>query len=471
MTCLSKLPVEILTRICQFVGRMSANPLQNLCLANKTFNEIGSPWLIQRWSHSQDCPTPHMIPFLLRLLEHPKLRKQIKSLGIIYESTLGAPHTSIELDKKTRSHLSKTAASDVNMETYYLASLCAHIQRGYEDALAVLFLAWCPGLTHLSLTIPQFSVIEGDHSHILTFAREAILQLTRDEETGENLPLAELRHIELHCYDRWHWFYYEMATMFFHLPKLKSLLISGLSDFPTIEMDWTGEYADRYTLPISDASSTIEELILTKAGLASDGLETLLIGIKNLRKLKIQLSHSPQEDIPDREQIAETIKICQGTLEEYDIQIESHRCLLDPDSRNLDYDLLADEILLVEDIYQDFIHLRRISCPMTDLLCQVPDDTEHKLNIILSRLPGSIEYLKPRCPDMVNGWVSSEERAKPYTEAFVKLLNQAGSGQWFHNLKVLDLSETFVDDPDTVDIVRLKDIAKSRGVQLLLHQG
>ncbi|KAF5230963.1 hypothetical protein FAUST_9562 [Fusarium austroamericanum] len=447
MASLVKLPVETIDKICQFLVLLSTESLRSLCLANKHLNQIGSPWLIHRWDNSQECEEPTTEQFVLHLFRHPECRKKVKRLSIGYALELGQSNPSVvDLDSETLLALSQAAASDVKMESEYLNQLCSDIERGSVDALNVLLLAWCTGVTHLSITVPPFSIFDDEHCHVLTFAKQAIVQLLHETHI-KDLPFAEVRHLELLS------------------PAKDSVArdISGTFD------PFHGHYARRYAMAIPHASSKIEELVLRNVDFIGDGLSTLLCGVGNLKKLTLRPTFDPTREATDREEIAEALSsMCQDSVEEIDLRTDRRGYLLNPESLKLDYDFLAEEILMRQDIYKDFVNLRRLSCPMADLLTVDSDNEEHKTSLVPGKLPESIEYLKPRCYDMVNTWTSKDPSLQPYIEVFVRILEEAGPGQRLCNLKVLDLSYAFANDPDTDGIVTMKVLADDRGITLLL---
>ncbi|KAM0387759.1 hypothetical protein ACHAQC_010410 [Fusarium culmorum] len=477
MASFAKLPVETIDRICQFLVRLSTESLRNLCLANKHLNQIGSPWLIHRWDNSQECAEPTTERFVLHLFRHPELRKKVKRLSIGYALELGQSNPSVVgLDNETLAALSQAAASDVKMESEYRNQLCSDIERGSVDALNVLLLAWCTGVNHLSITVPPFSIFDDEHGHVLTFAKQAIVRLLH-ETPSKDLPFAEVRHLEVHhCHTHNHLFF-GAVTSFFHLPKIQSVVISRIHDRATHLEVWSngtfdpyhGHYARRYAMAIPYASSKIEELVLRNIDFIGDGLSTLLHGVGNLKKLTLRPTFDPTQEATDREEIAEALSsMCQDSVEEIDLRTDRRGYLLNPESLKLDYDFLAEEILIRQDIYKDFINLRRLSCPMADLLTVDSDNDEHKTSLVPGKLPESIEYLKPRCYDMVNTWISKDPSLQPYIEVFIRILEEAGPGQRLCNLKVLDLSYAFANDPDTDGIVTMKVLADDRGITLLL---
>ncbi|RGP63925.1 hypothetical protein FSPOR_8252 [Fusarium sporotrichioides] len=477
MASLVKLPVETLHRIGHFLARLSTESLRNLCLANKTFNQICSPWLIYRWGNSQECAEPGIERFVMHLFRRPELRKKVKSLSIGYALAVGVSDLwHVNLDREILRALAQAAASDIKMEPEYLTSLCSDIERGYSDALNVLLLAWCTGVTHLSITIPPFELLDGEHSHVLTFTKQAILRLLPDEASAEELPLGEVRHFELHHSYKDHPVFFEIPFVFFHLPKIKSLVTSGLCDHHSylasrrpncdgsIGPLWF-DYASRYAMSLPDASSNIEELEFANFRLTRAGLPTLLLGIRNLKKLALHPYRDPEGIDPeeDRLWISEHLEICQDSLEEIDLQTEPPGDILDPDTLRLEHGRVYDKIREVtKDQYEKFINLRRLSCPMTDLLEVV------RLDVVPGRLPKTIEYLKPHCYDLVANWDSKDRHLEPYIEGFIRMLKEAGPGHRLCNLKILDLSDAFLDDAERADIRRLKDLAADLGVRLLL---
>ncbi|KAM0499157.1 hypothetical protein ACHAP8_005868 [Fusarium lateritium] len=359
MASLVKLPVETLQRVCHFLAHINTESLRNLCLTNKSFNQICSPWLTYQWGNSQESPDPSLEAFLMHLFRNPELRTRVKSLGIGRESAPGESSRSVlDLDSETLLELAQAAASDIEMDPEYLTPLCSDIERGSTDAVNALLLVWCTGLTHLCITVPPFSLLDGEQCHVLTFAKQAILRLLPNETPVDDLPFREVRHLEFHHFREHHDIFFEAATVFFHLPKIKSLVTSGLCDYSTNLEIWSsgtfapfaGEYGSRYALEIPDTSSSLEELELYGAGLVRDGLSTLLLGVRNLKKLTLETSRGFGGESPDREEIANTIKICQDSLEEIDLETEPRGTLFGPDLLTLDYDVLANEMLVEEDI-------------------------------------------------------------------------------------------------------------------------
>ncbi|KAL4728119.1 hypothetical protein ACLX1H_004854 [Fusarium chlamydosporum] len=260
------------------------------------------------------------------------------------------------------------------------------------------------------------------------------------------------------------------------LPKIKSLVAYGLCDLGHLQETFIdaahgvtrADIASHYIMHVPDQESTVKELVLADAGLVSARLSTFLIGIRSLKKLTLQLSpYIMQGEIPDREEVAEDNLGWRGSLAELDLQIDPREYFLNSNSLFLDNEPLAEGI---NENLCHFNRLRRLSCSMTYFFTAASANNNYKISIVLSKLPESIEYLQPRCPDLIASWVSKDVFVEPYIEGFIELLNATSPGQRFHSIKVLDLSETFVDDPDTFDIGRLKSEAASHAVELLLCQ-
>ncbi|KPA35879.1 hypothetical protein FLAG1_11388, partial [Fusarium langsethiae] len=297
MASLVNLPVETLHMIGHFLARLSTESLRNLCLANKTFNQICSPWLIYRWGNSQECAEPGIERFVMHLFRRPELRKKVKSLSIGYALAVGVSDLwHVNLDRETLRALAQAAASDIKMEP----------------------------------------------DHVLTFTKQAILRLLPDEASAEELPLGEVRHFELHHSYKDHPIFFEIPFVFFHLPKVKSLVTSGLCDYHSYlasrRPNCNGSigplmfhYASRYAMSLPDASSNIEELEFANIRLTRAGLPTLLLGIRNLKKLSLHPYRDPEGVDPeeDRLWISEHLEICQDSVEEIDLQTEPRGDILD----------------------------------------------------------------------------------------------------------------------------------------------
>ncbi|KAL6915074.1 hypothetical protein ACHAPO_010173 [Fusarium lateritium] len=469
MASLVRLPVEILYEICHGLALLSTESLRNLCLANKDLNRICSPCLIYRWGYGYRCPEPPLERFLLHLFRHPELRKRVKCLCIGYSMPSGDPTWNFispppaDLDRDTLSELAQAAASDIKMKPKYLEKLCSDIKLGCTDALNVLLLSWCTNVTDLMITLPPIWAIKEEDSHILTFTMEAILGLISDKTPANNLPFGEVRHFEL-TVSEYHHLFFRAITPFLHLPKIKSLMALGPCD--CIEVELLDSYGDRYDFDPPTASLSLEELDLSNAMFAWDELYRLLRCVRNLKRLKLETFVCGKNEPTDRKSIADTLKQYRDSLEELVLDTEPRGSFLDPDSGSIDYGILANEMVLRENIFEGFVNLRRLSCPMTDLLSVSFYDGYH---LIRGKLPASIEFLRPLCYDMVETGVSSDSSVGPYIEAFINILEEAGPGHRLCNLKVLDLFETFNYDPEIVGMNRMIDLADARGVRLFLH--
>ena len=67
-------------------------------------------------------------------------------------------------------------------------------------------------------------------------------------------------------------------------------------------------------------------------------------------------------------------------------------------------------------------------------------------------------------------WYNGRPYVKPFIDGFIGLLKQAVPGGRLPNLTVLDFTDTFVDDPKTDGIEKMKKLAEKQGVGLLMAQ-
>lgn len=144
--------------------------------------------------------------------------------------------------------------------------------------------------------------------------------------------------------------------------------------------------------------------------------------------------------------------------------------------RELDLDIKFDYIVTsnvdpaLAKTYQNLSRLQRLTTSISDLSEVVQSgEEEDDIKVVLGRIPLSIEVLKPRCCKFLTDWISHDLLTEPYLEGMQELLEEAGPRGRFSSLRVLDLSETFMDDHSMVDVRKIKELAKSKGVNILLY--
>ncbi|KAJ4138760.1 hypothetical protein NW768_002632 [Fusarium equiseti] len=478
--------------ICELLALTDTRSLGNLCLTNSRLNKLCRVYLVYRWTNSKHCPEPSIKCFALHLQKHPELRCVVRIVDFGVLQAL-PPKPQLEPASSTKSdydpklvNLAEELRPDIDYESLYdKPALLEDIKRGCEDALAVVILAWCKRLTDLNMTIPEFNLDNPRSFNVwsLRFVNEISLQ----NELGTSvLPLAQLQYVEVVPRNPKTAIYWELVTPFVHLPKVKSLVAWRLSDAEPLRYIWHStktspeedddNYSIRYFFHSLESISTVEELILMNSGFfdESRGLSELLEAPRCLKKLTIQPCNDYEYfGSPDRNELAEDITSCHESLEELDLNFNlipayfPHGPSTPP--------LIPDSV--AEKAYRKCTRLRRLACPMIGLFTDGDNssddnrnESQYEITIVLDRLPKSIEYLKPRRRHFVQNWFHNRPPVKPYIGGFIELLKETAPGGRFSNLNALDLSEAFVDDPDTDGIDDMKQLAKTQGIKLLLAE-
>ncbi|KAF4451655.1 hypothetical protein F53441_5334 [Fusarium austroafricanum] len=475
MGCLTDLPDEILERISLLLSETGRRPLQNLRLVNKRFSEIIFPLLVRQWSNSQQEPPVERLA--LHLLRHPELRSQVRSLDFQYLRPFHEHNPALTgLRSENLALLAEAALQDVVLPSGHLMTLCEQIRQGCEDAIAVLILAWATRLSYLDITTPTFCPRFREEFMVLIFVREAVCRLNaRDVEPAESLPLGEVRHVVLQHWYTEHKIDVRYATTFFQLPKIKTFTGYRLCDessdeiiFSSLDESQAGRVPlsvvrNNYTLPSPLHKSTVEDIVFIESKVSAATLMALTSTCRKLRKLNLHLGYDLIEgDPPDRDEMAQILIRNAESLESLDLMMEPRDFIFDSHA------IIPNGRPTLEEVYQKLSQITSLGISMIDLF-EITSPGDY--NIVLERLPKNIKYFKARCLSFINHWVSNDVFVEPYLEGFIELLEEAGPQGRFRNLKTLDLSEAFVDDSNMVDISRIKALAKSHNVKLLLDEG
>ncbi|KAJ4249073.1 hypothetical protein NW762_012405 [Fusarium torreyae] len=269
------------------------------------------------------------------------------------------------------------------------------------------------------------------------------------------------------------------ATTFLHLPKITTFTTYGLCDDCSGDIYYSslGEWREgpvpssavqeNYILPLPVGTSTVKEIALTQLEVSA-GILDFISACRELRRLVLHLGfdYEYNQDAPlDYNAMAQVLTQHAKPLEELDWIFHGIR-----------YDMYGSWTPIpnwnpvVENINCHCCRLRSLSIYRVDLFEHAPTGDTADYKIVLDQLPKSIEYLKSHCLDIVNTWMSNDGCVEPYLEGFMELLEECGPEGRFSNLRTLDFSETFIDDPKTTDVTRIKTLAESRGVELLLHK-
>ncbi|KAH6956235.1 hypothetical protein DER45DRAFT_539024 [Fusarium avenaceum] len=421
MAVFSDLPDETLERVLDFIVR-DRQSLENVSLVNHRFIKIALPLFVRQWNNSQEFSEPSIGLFALHLLRHPHLRKQVRTLDLGYvrpfhEHDVDFP----DIMPESLAALADAAEQDKVLPHDLLARLCHQIREGCEDAIAVLILAWSTNLTGLSITAPDFYLQYGENFMVLLYFKQAMCQLL--ETSGGNahcLPLGQVRHIEFQYWNRVNSIGLSYAKVFFHLPNIETLTAHEAFDDMDEEIEGDRPPAivdENYALPLPIGGSTVKELTITRAGFL---------------KVHSNLDHGI---VLGRKELAHAIMKQKGSMRELDLDIK------------FDYIVTSNVDPALAKTYQNLSRLQRLTTSISDLSEVVQSgEEEDDIKVVLGRIPLSIEVLKPRCCKFLTDWISHDLLTEPYLEGMQELLEEAGPRGRFSSLRVLDLSETFMDD-------------------------
>ncbi|KAF5694727.1 hypothetical protein FDENT_855 [Fusarium denticulatum] len=459
MAILTNLPDETLHRVLEFVTTDRPS-LENASLVNSRFNKITFPLLVRQWKNSQECLEPSIERLALHLLRNPELRRHVESLDFGYIRPLhDHDPDSVDLSPESLAALANAAEKDLQVSKFLSTHVCHRIRLGCEDAIAVLILAWCTRLTHLNITIPSFYPESRQHFMPLLYVKEVISRCPDEPaEMASQLPLGLVRHVTLQPWNSEEVFDMAYARSFLHLPCIQTLCVYGLIDDLDSELD-DGEnelpltYRDYYELPFPVSTSPITEM--TIVGCLRSGVPDFISACRTLTKLNVRVDHGlDMYGFPDQKELAEAILKHKDSLEDLDLDISISR-FPNPDP-------------VLESAYSQLSRIRTLAVHIVDFF---EDAVDGCTKIVPDRIPQGIQVLKPRSHKFIETWISSSNDPflEPYLEGVIELLEETGPQGRFSKLRVLDLSEAFVDDPIMFDIKRIKQLAMLRGVELLLH--
>ncbi|KAF4439080.1 hypothetical protein FACUT_4434 [Fusarium acutatum] len=463
MAILSDLPDETLHRILEFVTSDRAS-LENASLINSRFNKIVFPLLVRQWNNSQECLEPSIERLALHLLRNPGLRRHVERLDFGYLRPLhDHDPDSVDLSPESLAALANAAEKDLQVSKFLSTHVCHRIRVGCEDAIVVLILAWCTRLTHLNITIPSFYPDSRQHYMPLLYVKEAICRLLDEQpEVAPQLPLGQIRHVTLQPWNSEEVYDMAYARSFLHLPCIQTLCAYGLIDDldneqGSVDNDLPLTYLDDYVLPFPISTSPITEL--TIVGCLRSGVPDFITACRTLTKINVRVDHGlDMYGFPDQKELAEAVLKHKDSLENLDLDISIPK-FPNPDP-------------VLEEVYSQMSSIQTLAVHIADFFeGSWSTEVENCIKIVLDRIPQGIQVLKPRSHRFIESWVSSSNDVflEPYLEGIIELLEETGPQRRFSKLTVLDLSETFVDDPIMFDIKKIKKLGTSTGVKVLLH--
>ncbi|KAF5552639.1 hypothetical protein FMEXI_2790 [Fusarium mexicanum] len=415
MAVLSNLPDETLHRVLEFVTN-DRESLENVSVVNRRLNKIVFPLLVRQWNNSQECLEPSIGRLALHLLRNPDLRRHVERLDFGYLRPLhDHDPDSVDLSPESLAALADAAEKDLKVSKF----LSTHV--------------------------------------------EAICRLLGGPaEMAPQLPLGQIRHVTLQPWNSEEVYDMAYARSFLHLPWIQTFCAYGLVDDLDNELgsgdsDLPLTHLDDYMLPFPVLTSPITEL--TIVGCLRSGVPNLITACRTLTKLNVRADHGlDMYGFPDQKELAGALLKHKDSLEDLDLDISIPK-FPNPDP-------------VLEEAYSQLSRIQILAVHIADFFeGSWSNEVENCIKIVLDRIPQGIQVLKPRSRNFIESWVSSSNDVflEPYLEGIIEILEEAGSQGRFSKLRLLDLSEAFVDDPIMFDIKRIKQLAKSSGVTVLLH--
>lgn len=488
MTGLTAIPNEILEHISTYVSDTNHPDIFALRLVSKRLNEIAAPLRVRHWSddgdyghYSTSGSIVTLDRFALELLRYPELRSRVRSLNLTWIQT---PHdhdaARVGL-RSTNLELLAQAAEEVLPDLASSTDLCQQIRRVWDDGIAVLVLVWTTSLESLTLTIPPIPR-DGDWHYydrllVLRLAKRLALRcVAQNPRPTQALPLAKLQYLHYRYGGVGNWspehdINMRQLTPFLHLPSLKSLKITCLGNDYHDPRGSYGAREDSFSMPYPKRTSPIESIVIATAHITMNGLRKVLGACKSLKAFRaefVDADESLARPFPWSIVLAECLLDHKSSLEGIDIPMYDH------DSTWITSSTSSEEgpEELVECI-QRFTKLKRLSIPVSINYYGAENSYEREW-ITPDRLPKSIEYLKfydslrlilRECRLPKSAFVTELGKALGLVTSIVAETGQKGR---LSQLKYIDCAAVVRDDPEIKWVEELKEMAKERGVQVLL---
>ncbi|KAF5658577.1 hypothetical protein FHETE_9814 [Fusarium heterosporum] len=478
MVGLTDIPNEILEYIFTFVSDVSHHTIFNIILVNKHFGEIARPLRVRHWSDNGFHDTyyrlascPPISHLALELLRHPELRPRVRSLNFTnFQNDMDFMSDRITL-RPENLELLANAADEILPDFSRSSNLRTTMLGGWDDALAVLVIAWATKLTSLSISIPYFDPDPEtgpepglqEEMLVLQYAKHLAQQFGGDRiEAAKSLPLRNLHYLDFRHWDTEGHVESEYMTPFLHLPNLKSLQAEMMGDeHGYFDTRLRAYVEDKYFMPTPTGTSSIESIVLRETNLTNNGISTLLRACRSLRAFHIDFAPVLYDEERDSQSLARGLLRHASTIEKLVI-------LVDGNSEFRFNDDARDGRINLRDSYQHMKKLKRLTIPLEDLFDTSQVDGCEKKTFRIERVPTSTEYLKLISSRISWNWDLFLTEAQEFATGIVMLLKETGSSGRLCNLKILDLHEGLVDDPNFESIAMAKSMARANGVTLKL---
>ncbi|KAG5796597.1 hypothetical protein H9Q69_004347 [Fusarium xylarioides] len=449
------LPDEILTYICISICDSDRVALFQVIHVNKKVHRIASPLLVRHWPlhHGIFLKRAHAF-FAVHLLRNPHLQRNVKS--IVFDNLI-----------PTETDYSSARDPDLDALAIPARQLfpnnpnwCNQLICGCIDPVATLLLVLCTRIESLGLTIPDF-----DEESRLLVLELVSLSLKR---SGPKRPLGNLQLGMIKWDDKHEPGHIQYAAPFFHLPKVKTLALSALSDnkrLKTIlheedrkEQYRLGLYPDIYKTRFPIRTSPIEELILAAACLTSKGLLTVVSSCKRLKKLAFTCPGVADLYIDEHNSVLlkQALLLHVVSLEELAFKLETH--YLENNYGSTEGESHTG-LNLLKECFPEMKKLKRLTMDIHALYFH-DDPLSEKM---LDCLPRSLEYLGLECE-----LECFQPQVLRYVEVLCTVLEACGPSNRFCALKTLELCLTVHGKRDANIYDPVKELAREKGIEFTL---
>ncbi|KAF5229571.1 hypothetical protein FANTH_14141 [Fusarium anthophilum] len=448
------LPDELLTDICTLICDSDRLALFPVTYVNKRLHRIASPLLVRHWPFYREILYKQApARFALHLVRNPHLQGNVKSIII---DDLICVEQDDPLDVAGLDELALVARQRFP-ELANDPGWCDGLVDGKLDSALALLLVLCTRVESLELTLPYYQ-----QSRLLVLN---LVSLTL-RHSGPQRPLENLKLAMVGWHDAEDPGDIQCAAPFFHLPNVKTLVVSFLSDKIPIksisEEKDQNEHArlgldyDIYETRFPVGTSPVEELFLNYTSLTYQGLLTVFSACKRLTKLVFAL-HNPAYII-DRPHysftlVRQALLLHAASLEELGFDLEGHR--FGPDV-SLEY----GSTMGLECLKRCFKQLNKLKRLTMDIHVIYYHDDPGNENM-LDCLPRSLEHLGLLC-----NLACHRPQVLQLVEILCTVLKACGTGTRLCELKTLEIFLYVYGGGIDEDIYEpVNDLAREKGIK------
>ncbi|KAF5718232.1 hypothetical protein FMUND_5328 [Fusarium mundagurra] len=451
------LPDEIITDICTLICDSDRLALFQVIYVNKRLYRIASPLLVRHWpfyrSTSHKQASAH---FALHLIRNPDLQRNVKSL--VFDGQLP-----IEDDPWGRYGELDELAAAARQRYPELADdpqWCGGLIYGWADHVAALLMLLCTRLESLDF------MISYDQASRLLVLKLVSLAL---KHSGPQRPLENLQRVVLRWGNDEDPGNIQYAAPFFHLPNVKTLALSALSDgevpiksildekgrIGLVKLGWD---PDIHEAGFPVGTSPIEELVIEAACLTCHGLLTVVSACKRLKKLVFTWRNPSRMNDDGHNSLTLTrqaLLLHAASLEELAFDLITHRFRDDP---TLLENASKARFECLKECFKQMTKLKRLTMDIHVLNYRDVSRNEKMLDF----LPRSLEHLGLECDLPYH-----QPGVLEHVERLCEVLKACGPGNRFRALETLEIW-LFVYDGIDKDIYEpVNELAREKGIKFM----